>query len=96
MIEHTIQEKTMATKTEIEDLKAFWKSDPYWDIEETEGFQEHRQELLEYRQQAEQEWDDERQELIRNKARRLNCSLELAEYLFELEGRLFENGFNIL
>lgn len=43
----------MNTKSiqEIEQLKADWRRDPCWDIEETEGFEAHRDELLQYRQQ---------------------------------------------
>ena len=39
------------TNEEIEALKENWKRDPIWDIEDTEGFQDHRMELIEYRMQ---------------------------------------------
>ena len=47
----------METKTqdEIEALKKSWRRDRAWNIEETEGFEAHREELYEYRQQYEAE-----------------------------------------
>jgi len=47
----------MATKTreEIEALKASWRKDPLWDIESTQGFEDHKEELLAYRKQVEAE-----------------------------------------
>ncbi len=39
----------MKTKKEIEDLKANWKADPCWDIEVTEGFEDHKEELKVFR-----------------------------------------------
>lgn len=36
----------MKTEWELLDLKTQWKADPCWDIEDTEGFEEHRTELL--------------------------------------------------
>lgn len=39
----------MASQEDIAKLKADWLEDPCWDIEETEGFELHRKELLEFR-----------------------------------------------
>ena len=36
----------MATQDEIEKLKKNWLADPCWDIEDEDGFCEHREELL--------------------------------------------------
>lgn len=36
----------MKTKSEIDALKANWLLDPHWDIEDTPGFEEHRDELV--------------------------------------------------
>ena len=49
----------MATKTreEIEKLKQSWLNDPCWDIEDTEGFEEHRDELLAYHEEAKKQWE---------------------------------------
>jgi hypothetical protein len=45
----------MATNDEIERLKHNWLGDPCWDIEETEGFEEHKEELIAFRKQHEAE-----------------------------------------
>jgi hypothetical protein len=46
---------------EIEKLKENWKKDPCWDIEDTEGFEAHREELSawrkEYEAKLEAEWE---------------------------------------
>lgn len=50
----------MATKTieEIQALKDDWLKDPCWDIEDTEGFEEHKDELLAYHKQVDAEWEE--------------------------------------
>lgn len=47
----------MSPKTieEVDALKLNWIKDPCWDIEETEGFEDHREELLAFRQKIEKE-----------------------------------------
>lgn len=47
----------MARRTveEIDALKLSWLKDPCWDIEQTEGFEEHEEELLDFRQKIEKE-----------------------------------------
>jgi hypothetical protein len=44
------------TREEIEALKQDWHADPCWDIEETEGFEAHREELEAYRLECEAAW----------------------------------------
>lgn len=44
------------TAEEIEHLKSNWFADPCWDIEETEGFEAHRAELLEYHEKCKELW----------------------------------------
>lgn len=46
----------MKTEEEIWALKADWQADPIWDIEETEGFEEHKAELKEFREFCEAGW----------------------------------------
>src|SRR3990167_343487 len=41
------------TQEEIEKLKAGWLKDPCWDIEKSEGFEEHEKELLIFRKDRE-------------------------------------------
>ena len=50
----------MADRDVIEKLKENWMQDPGWDIEETEGFEEHLDELLNFRKQKETEWEEKR------------------------------------
>lgn len=52
----------MATKEEVEKLKASWSKDPIWDIEETEGFEEHREELKFFHQEMKAKWESDRLE----------------------------------
>ncbi len=47
---------TTRTQAEINTLKATWLNSPYWKIEETEGFEAHRDELAAYRLDCETEW----------------------------------------
>ena len=45
------------TTEQIEALKRQWLHDPIWDIEETEGYEAHKAELLAFRKEKEAEWD---------------------------------------
>lgn len=49
----------MKTQEEITALKLNWHKDPIWDIETTEGFEDHRQELLDYRIACELQWKED-------------------------------------
>ena len=40
---------------EVRKLKENWRRDPCWDIEDTEGFEDYREELLQYRLNVEAE-----------------------------------------
>lgn len=44
------------TRAQIDELILSWRDDPAWELEETEGFEEHRTELLGVRMQCEAEW----------------------------------------
>lgn len=46
----------MKTEEEVRELKANWQADPIWDIEDTEGFEDHKDELLAFRQKCEDAW----------------------------------------
>ncbi len=74
----------------IDELKYQWERDPIWDIEDTEGFEEHHDELLAFRLQKEQEWRDDSERLLREKAERLGIpdNLTLARYIETLEYNL--------
>lgn len=78
----------MATHREIQDLKTQWIEDPSWDIEDTEGFEKHRDELISWRKHIEAQNFREHWKKIREKARNLDCSNLTAGYILELEERL--------
>ena len=78
----------MATEQQILQLKADWLADPCWDIEDTEGFEEHREELTAWRDAYEIARAQEHQENVQRKARILQCPRELAAYLMDLEYRV--------
>lgn len=48
----------MKTQEEIESLKESWKYDPIWDIEETEGFEDHKEELSSFRKECQEIWNE--------------------------------------
>jgi hypothetical protein len=79
----------MAAQNEVDALKHDWASDPCWDIEETEGFEDHREELLRYRLAKESEWRRARVDKIRAKAAELGTdNMKLAAYVMRLEERI--------
>lgn len=47
----------MKTKAEIDELKRNWSNDPIWDIEETEGFDDHWEELHAFSVEMMGKWD---------------------------------------
>lgn len=57
------------TTEELDALKKNWINDPSWDIEETEGFEEHEEELLAFRKEQELEWQRKEEERIARRAR---------------------------
>lgn len=59
----------METREEVEKLKENWMKDPCWDIEDTEGFKEYHDELLDFRHAAELEWQSKAEERIARRAR---------------------------
>ena len=46
----------MKSRRDIEQLKAGWLRDPAWDLEETEGFEAHQDELRQFRLTIEARW----------------------------------------
>jgi hypothetical protein len=55
------------TRQDVDQLKETWLGDPCWDIENTEGFEAYRDELIAYRNECEAVWD--RTEKNRQKAK---------------------------
>jgi hypothetical protein len=52
------------TTEELNALKASWSKDPCWDIETTEGFEDHAGELLAFRKEHEAKWEAQRKEKL--------------------------------
>lgn len=83
------------TRAEIDALISNWKADPIWDIEDTDGFEAHRDELLAVHEAYLAECAADRQSALMQKAEDLGVpgNLKLAEYITRLERRLEEmNG----
>ena len=80
----------MKTKEEVENLKFQWTQDAIWDLEITEGFEEHHQELLSYRLEKEKQWHDDYEKRIEHRAVELGISgdIVLLEYILNLEARI--------
>ena len=78
------------TRKEIDALKRDWSRDPNWDIEETDGFEDHYHELLEHRLEMESQWRREKEASHEAKAERLGCpgNVQLARYIEALENRI--------
>ena len=49
----------MAFIEQVQKLKESWLKDPAWDIETTEGFENHVEELKKFRLECEARWDKE-------------------------------------
>ena len=93
--ESYIMETIAKSREEIEALKANWKVDACWDIEDTEGFEPYHYELLEFRLRCEAEWllqkakaEKKRQSEVCELAKTLNTSTQVAEYLLSLQNRI--------
>ena len=82
----------MATHEELAMLKSNWRGDPCWDLEQTEGFEEHYQELLDYATKIRTEWQQTLNDICAEKAEKVSCpgSLKLGAYLILLEHRIEE------
>jgi hypothetical protein len=91
------QQEHSYTRQDVELLKSQWASDPCWDIENTEGFENYYIELKAFALGCELEWKQQRESearafssKIESKAKQLNCSLELAKYILNLEETISE------
>ena len=89
----------MKTQQEIDGLKHAWLCDPCWDIETSEGFEDHKDELLQYRIKQEEIWEMKHNKRLQAKAEKLGVpgNVQLAQYIEILETRILsleENGKN--
>jgi len=82
----------MKTSEEVEELKRQWKHDPIWDIEQTEGFEDHRAELLQFRLECENQWERECFAQLVEKSERIGVpgNTAFAAYIETLECRIDE------
>jgi hypothetical protein len=69
----------MRTDAEIRVLKDVWQQDPTWDIEDTEGFEEHREALREWRLAFEAELEEREEMLLAQRAQRGRRSVEMQD-----------------
>ncbi len=80
----------MKTQAELKALKNNWLSDPCWDIEDTEGFFEHRDELKVFRLDKEREQKAQRHNrlLLKSEALGIRDNIKLADCIEQLENRI--------
>lgn len=76
-------------KKEIEDLKADWLEDPCWDIETTEGFEDHKEELKTFADEQKTKWKAEWDKKVAEYGKRHSIANPfVAERLFTIEMNL--------
>ena len=77
----------MATATELQQLKEQWKADPIWNLPETEGFEEHREELEAYQEAYHKACETAHLERLQKRAAKMGIpdNLDLAKYIRSLE-----------
>lgn len=88
----------MKTRQEVEQLKQCWIKDPIWDIYDTEGYEEYKDELRVFQTNMMQEWRAREYNKVYDYARTLSIetlgnpadepNLELAKLLMQIEKRL--------
>ena len=69
----------MATQDEIEKLKKNWLKDPCWDLELTEGFEEHEVELLAFRKEHDIEVQQKEEDRIARRARVVEIDTDITK-----------------
>lgn len=77
-------------ENQLNDLIKQWENDPIWDLEDTEGFEEYKEQLLAHRVRMELIWEEERQHReAEYKARAEKMTkVELLRYCESLERRI--------
>ncbi len=78
----------MKTREEVEALKKCWKSDPCWDIYETDGFEDYKEELILYQLQVEDEEEKFQEYRITKASTSLGCTPQLLRYIETLEAKV--------
>lgn len=82
--------KKIITRADIDELKKQWLYDPIWDIEETEGFEDFRDELLAWRLDLKNKREAERLKINQDRAEKIGIpgNVEHLKYLESLEFRI--------
>ena len=75
----------MATREELERPMAEWLADPCYDLEDADGFEEHRDELRRYREETTAAFKRKREEILRERAAELGCTVALCEELERMQ-----------
>lgn len=78
----------MKTKEDIKRLKLNWEFDPSWDIEDTDGFEEYREELRAFRLETEAKWKADRENETIRLCEKYHCNRELLKLIQSLEQRI--------
>ena len=80
----------MKTREEVENLKAKWSEYPCWNVEDTEGYEKHKDELLAFRILCESERAEKKRLRMSELSERLGIpgNTKLAEYVERLEYRI--------
>lgn len=73
---------------EIDALKASWLADPSWDLEDTEGFEDYKDELRRFQWTTLAEQHEVETSRIQELANDAGCSFKCAEYIDKLETRI--------
>lgn len=77
----------MKTIAEVQNLKAQWVNNPCWDLEETEGFEAYRRELLAFSEHMKQTWECEVRGRIARKAAEWGVTFEQAQTIENLNSK---------
>jgi hypothetical protein len=80
----------MKTFDQIEELKQNWISDPCWDIEETEGFEDEKRELKLFRMETEALWKERETKRQLERCERLGIydNIKLLVFLESMENEI--------
>ena len=80
----------MALQSEMQKLKENWLSDPCYDLENVEGFEMWRDELLQFRLETEAMWEAERDFYWQEEAQKMGIpgNVELARRIKNMELRI--------
>ena len=63
MLKTTDEINRPKTREDVDKLMTNWYQDPIWDLHETEGFEEYRDELLDYETAMKEKWRIQTEEL---------------------------------